>query len=330
MSTETAEEAPPREGARASGPGARPRRLIWYAIVAVVVVVCATAPMRDANLSFYFSFMMFATLATGLNFIAGFAGYMPFGYVAFYGIGAYATGILVRSLDLTPFLAVPLAGVAGVLAGLLFAPTLRLSGVYFAIVSLSLAVICQRVVALMPDEITGGALGINIGVVTERINGYYAMLVVLVAALLAASWLAESRLGRALKAIRDDAEAADAMGVDVVAVRLRAWLMSAGFAALAGGTQAWFTGAFDSQTAFDVLVTAKTVIYAMAGGLGTVLGPVIGTVLLVGVDEAIWRSFPVMNNFILGLVIVLLILFAPRGIVGSLIRAYPRLRPWLM
>ncbi len=306
------------------------RKLIWYGLVIATVAVCATAPLRDANLSFYFSFMMFATLATGINFIAGFAGYMPFGYVAFYGVGAYATGIAIRSLDLSPFLAVPFAGVVGVGLGLLFAPTLRISGFYFAIVSLSLAVICQRIVALMPEEITGGALGINIGVVTERVNGYYVMVAVLTAALLTASWLADSRLGKALKAIRDDAGAADAMGVNVVRVRLKAWLMAAGFASLAGGTQAWFTGAFDSQTAFDVLITAKTVIYAMAGGLGTVLGPVIGTIVLVGIDEAIWRSFPVMNNFLLGLVIVLLILFAPRGMVGTLLRRYPRLRGYVM
>lgn len=306
------------------------RRIIWYSLVVVILAVCASAPVRDANLSFYFNFMMFATLATGINFIAGFAGYMPFGYVAFYGVGAYATGIAVRSLDLSPYLAVPFGAAVGLALALLFTPTLRLSGVYFAIVSLSLAVICQRVVALLPEDITGGSLGLNIGVLTDRVNGYYAMLIVLVAALLTASWLADSRLGKALRAIRDDAEAADAMGVNVARARLWAWLLAAGFASLAGGTQAWFTGAFDSQTAFDVLITAKTVIYAMAGGLGTVLGPVIGTVVLVGIDEVIWRTFPVTNNFLLGLIIALLILFAPRGLIGSLLRRYPRLRGYVM
>lgn len=306
------------------------RRLIWYGLIAAIVALCATAPVRDANLSFYFSFMMWATLATGLNFIAGFAGYMPFGYVAFYGVGAYAAGIAIKTLGLSPFLAVPFGGAVGVALAFLFAPTLRLSGVYFAIVSLALAIICQRLVSLLPEDITGGSLGMNIGVLTERTNGYYAMLLTLVLALVTASWLADSRLGKALKAIRDDSEAADAMGVNVARSRLFAWLLSALFASLAGGVQAWFTGAFDSQTAFDVLVTAKTVIYAMAGGLGTVLGPVIGTVVLVWVDEAIWRTFPVLNNFLLGLIIALLILFAPRGLVGSLMQRAPRLRRYVM
>jgi len=149
-------------------------------------------------------------------------------------------------------------------------------------------------------------------------------------ALLTASWLARSRLGKALKAIRDDAEAAEAMGVDVPRSRLHAWLLAALFPSLTGGIQAWFTGALDPVTAFNVLITAKTVIYAMAGGLGTVMGPLVGTVVLVWVDELIWRAFPVLNNFLLGLIIVVLILFAPRGVIGSLMQRYPRVRRYIM
>lgn len=306
------------------------RRAIWYGLIGAIVVWCAAIPSLDGNLSIYFSFMMGATLATGLNFIAGFAGYMPFGYVAFYGIGAYATGIAVKLFGISVYLAVPMGGCVGMLLALAFAPTLRLSGVYFAIVSLSLAIILQRLISLMPEEITGGSLGMNIGVLTDRVEGYYAMLLVLVLALLTASWLAESRLGRSLKAIRDDAEAADAMGVNVVRSRLYAWLLSAFFASLVGGVQAWFTGAFDTFTSFDVIITAKSIIYAMAGGLGTVIGPVIGTVVLVWADELVWRAFPELNSFLLGFVIAILILFAPRGLVGTLIQRYPRLRNYFM
>lgn len=306
------------------------RRAIWYALIVAIVIWCALVPARDGNLSIYFSFMLGAAMATGLNFVAGFTGYMPFGYVAFYGVGSYATGIAVKLLGIPVYFAVPMGGCVGVLLALAFAPTLRLSGVYFAIVSLSLAIILQRLISLMPEEITGGSLGMNIGVLTDRVEGYYAMLLVLVLALLTASWLAESRLGRSLKAIRDDAEAADAMGVNVVRSRLYAWLLSAFFASLVGGVQAWFTGAFDTFTSFDVVITAKAVIYAMAGGLGTVIGPVIGTVVLVWADELVWRSLPALNSFLLGLVIAILILFAPRGIVGTLISRYPRLRNYFM
>jgi len=322
--------ASPLQPAATTGRDTVIRRSIWYGLVAVIVVWCGAMPLLDGNLSLYFALMMWVTLATGLNFIAGFTGYMPFGYVAFYGIGAYATGIMVKMMGFSVYAAIPVAGLAGVTFGLLVAPTLRLTGIYFAIVSLSLAIICQRIVSLLPDAWTGGSHGIILGVSTVREHGYYAMLAVLVAALVSASWLAHSRLGRALKAIRDDPDAAEAMGVNVPRARLYAWLLATLFASLVGGVQAWFTGALDAQTAFDVLVTAKTVIYAMAGGLGTVLGPLVGTVVLVWVDEFIWRSFPVLNNFLLGLIIVLLILYAPRGLVGSLMQRYPRLRRFVM
>jgi branched-chain amino acid transport system permease protein len=306
------------------------RRTLWYGLVVAIVVWCAAIPPTGGNLSLYFAFMMWVTLATGLNFIAGFAGYMPFGYVAFYGIGAYTTAVAVKVLGLSVYAAVPAAGLVGMALALLFAPTLRLSGIYFAIVSLSLAIICQRVVSLLPDALTGGSHGLNLGVITVREHGYYAMLIVLVLALVTASWLARSRLGKALKAIRDDPEAAETMGVNVPRARLYAWLLAALLPSLTGGIQAWFTGALDPVTAFDVLITAKAVIYAMAGGLGTVLGPLVGTVVLVWVDELIWRSFPVLNNFLLGLIIVLLILFAPRGVIGSMMQRYPRMRRYVM
>ena len=219
------------------------RRTLWYGLVAIILVWCAAIPPAGGNLSLYFAFMMWVTLATGLNFIAGFAGYMPFGYVAFYGIGAYTTAVAVKVLGLSVYAAVPLGGLVGIGFALLIAPTLRLSGIYFAIVSLSLAIICQRVVSLLPEDITGGSHGINLGVVTVREQGYYAMLLVLVMVLITASWLATSRLGKALKAIRDDPEAAEAMGVNVPRARLNAWLLATLFPSLTGGIQAWFTGA---------------------------------------------------------------------------------------
>ncbi|MEM8745002.1 MAG: branched-chain amino acid ABC transporter permease [Pseudomonadota bacterium] len=308
----------------------RVRTTIWFGLIGIVVIWFGLMPTFGGNLSLYFSLMLWVTMATAFNIIAGFTGYMPFGYVAFYGMGTYATAMLVVNFNVSPYLAIPLAGVAGMALALVFAPTLRLGGIYFAIVSLSLAVIMQRIMGLAPDDLTGGSHGLNLGAKTNRQDGYYAMLIVLVMALTTVTWLARSRLGKALKAIRDDAEAADAMGVNVQRSRLYAWLMSAGFASLCGGVQAWFTGALDPITAFDVLVTAKTVIYAMAGGLGTVTGPVVGTVILVWVDELIWREFPILNNFLLGLIIALLILFMPRGIVGTIMQRFPRTRRLIM
>ena len=306
------------------------RNLIWYGLIAVLIVWFAVTPLFDVSLSFFFYLMLWITMASAFNIISGFAGYMPFGYVAFYGIGAFATAILTKKVGWPVYLALPAAGVAGVALSLLFAPTLRLSGIYFAIVSLALGIICQLVITNMPEEITGGSFGISLGAEAEPVKSFYAMLAVMAAALATVSWLAGSRLGKALKAIRDDAEAADAMGVNVPRARLYAWMLAALFPSLCGGLEAWYTNVVDTETAFHVLVTAKTIIYAMAGGLGTVLGPVLGAVVMVWVDDLIWRQFPLFNLFILGLAIVLLIQFMPRGVVGSLMQRRPALRRYIM
>ena len=120
-------------------------------------------PVFDLNIAFHFYLMLWITMATAFNVAAGFSGYMPFGFVAFYGVGAFTTAILVKSLGFPVLLALPFSGVAGVVLGLLFAPTLRLSGIYFAIVSLALAGICRLVISNMPEEITGGSFGLQLG-----------------------------------------------------------------------------------------------------------------------------------------------------------------------
>ncbi|WP_244439723.1 branched-chain amino acid ABC transporter permease [Nitratireductor aquibiodomus] len=203
--------------------------LIWGIVVAAIVAVFLPAPLFASNLSFLFYMMLWITMATSFNFVAGLAGYMPFGYVAFYGIGAYATGVLYKTFGLPIPVALAGAALAGVTIGLLVAPTLRLKGVYFGIVSLALAMAMKLVISLMPSDITGGSLGLILSAANDPVAAYYAMFVVLMGALAAGTWLTMSRLGTALRAIRDDSEAAEVVGVNVVATRLKAWIMATMF-----------------------------------------------------------------------------------------------------
>jgi branched-chain amino acid transport system permease protein len=298
-------------------------------IGAIVGIYFVLVPVFDLNIAFHFYLMLWITMATAFNVAAGFSGYMPFGFVAFYGVGAFTTAILVKSLGFPVLLALPFSGVAGVVLGLLFAPTLRLSGIYFAIVSLALAGICRLVISNMPQEITGGSFGLQLGSRAEPVHSFYVMLLVMLLALGSVLWLSRSRLGKALRAVRDDAEAADMMGVNVTRVRLYGWLIAAFFPALCGGIEAWYTNVVDTESAFNTLITAKTVIYAVAGGLGTVTGPIVGSLVMVWLDELIWRQFPRLNLLILGLATVLLVLFLPRGIVGSVLRRRPQWRRFI-
>lgn len=306
------------------------RNRIWYGLLFALTVWLALVPVTGGNLPFYFYLMLWITMASAFNIISGFTGYMPFGYVAFYGIGAFTTAILTKKLGVSVYLSIPVAGLAGVILSLLFAKTLKLSGIYFAIVSLALSIILRLVITNMPEEITGGSFGISLGSRAEPVKSFYFMLVTLLAALSTAAWLARSRLGKALKAIRDDSEAAAVMGINVPRARLLAWMIAAFFPAICGGIEAWYTNIVDTETAFDILITAKTIIYSIAGGLGTVTGPIVGTVIMVVLDDLIWQQFPLLNLFLLGLVIVLLIQFMPRGIVGTMMRVWPVLRRYIL
>ncbi|MBB5213876.1 branched-chain amino acid ABC transporter permease [Parapusillimonas granuli] len=302
---------------------------IAAAVFLAIVAVFCVLPLFASNTSFAFYLMLWIIMASAINISVGFTGYLPFGYVVFYGIGAYATGICYKVLGWPIFPSLLLAGGFGIALAMLFAPTLRLKGVYFGIVSLALATIVRLVISNLPSEITGGSMGLILAGSNNPVLSYYTMLLVLVLTLACVLWLSASSLGKALKAIRDDDGAAACVGINVPRTRLKAWVLAAVFPALAGGIEAWHTNVVDPEYAFHVLVTAKSIVYAMAGGFGTILGPVVGTTALLGIDHIIWQKFPLINLLLLGLVIVLLMLFLPRGIVGGLLRRYPQLRRYI-
>jgi branched-chain amino acid transport system permease protein len=305
------------------------RTRIAAGVIALFLAGALVVPLVTSNISLGFYLLLWVTLASALNISAGFTGYLPFGYVVFYGIGAYTTGILYKMAGWPIGLALVGAGAAGIVLSLLLAPTLRLKGVYFGIVSLALASIVRLVLANLPNNVTGGSNGIILSGANSPTVSYYAMWAVAAMTLATVLWVSASSLGKALKAIRDDDEAAAVLGIRVARTRLRAWMLSAFFPALAGGVEAWYTNVVDPEAAFSVLITAKSIIYAMAGGFGTVLGPLIGTSVMLGIDNLIWQRFPLVNLLLLGLFIVLLMLFLPRGILGSLVQRKPWLRRYI-
>jgi len=183
--------------------GDRIYRRLAVLLGAAVSIYFVSVPLLGLNVAFHFYMMLWVTMATAFNITSGFSGYMPFGYVAFYGVGAFTTAVLVKKAGFAMFVALPVAGLAGVLLSLLFAPTLRLSGIYFAIVSFALAGICRLTIANLPEEITGGSFGLQLGSRAQPIFAFYTMMAVMLAALLGALWLSRSRLGKALRAVRD-------------------------------------------------------------------------------------------------------------------------------
>ena len=287
------------------------------ALGALGLVLALLPPALNVYLrSFALFTMMYVVLALSWNIISGFTGYTSFGHVIFYGIGAYACAILVadHGWHWLPTLLVA-AGVAAAVGVALGYPVLRLKGPYFAIAMLGAAE-GMRVVATVWDGLTHGGLGISLPSVENSIATYYAMLGLMLITIGAAYAVGHSRFGIRLNAIREDEIAAEALGINATAYKLAAFALSAVFPAVAGGIQAYKVLYIDPPSVFFVQITIAMALMSMLGGKGTVIGPIVGAVLLYTAQELTWVNFPTAHLIAYGLFIVVVARFMPRGLVG--------------
>src|ERR1700712_2962541 len=264
-----------------------------------------------------FNFVVFLTLAQGLNIIYGFTGYLPFGYVGFFGAGAYGFSITVMHYHASAPLAVLVAGVVGVALGLFLSPLLRLSGAYFAIANMAAALAVLHFVANPAlEDITRGPYGVSLTGTFNPTLAYAAALVVLALTMGVVVFLKNSRFGLALQAVREDAVSASMAGVDVVRMRVIAWLASALVAGLAGGVYAWYVSVFYPDNVFSGDFSIFAIVFALFGGVATITGPIVGVLILYGIYNLIGFSTPQYFQLIYGLLIMGLVLFLPAGLVS--------------
>ncbi|MFA6505491.1 MAG: branched-chain amino acid ABC transporter permease [Treponemataceae bacterium] len=267
------------------------------------------------------SIFMFAVLASALNIIAGYTGYAAFGNMIFFGIGAYTVAVLMHKTNMPFPLAFVAAGViAVILAILLGLLLLRLKGHYFALGSLGAMEATRQIVEIWTD-LTGGGQGLSV----RSLKGspffvntffYFAMFFMLIIVVFTVSRLHKNRLGYAFKAIRADEEAAGVMGIDTTRFKIIAWSISGLFTGLTGALYAYWFSYIDPPTVFDVMWVVKMFVIILIGGIGTVMGPVVGAVLLETVSELVWSRFINLHLGILGLIIILAVLFMPKGILS--------------
>jgi len=290
-------------------------------ILLPVVGAFAIAPALYSNHLLLFNFIIFMTLAQGINVIYGFTGYLPFGYVGFFGVGAYGFSLTVMHLQAPPLVALAVAAAAALALGLILTPLFRLSGAYFSIANLAAALALLQVVS-NPDleSITKGPYGISLSGVFNPTLAYAAALAVLAATLALVIYLRHSHLGMALQAIREDPISASMAGINVVRERIIAWLISAGIAGLAGGVFAWYVSVFYPETVFSVEFTIFAIVFTLFGGTATVIGPILGVVILYGIYNAVGISTPQYFQLIYGALIMGLVLFLPNGVVSLLQR----------
>ena len=298
----------------------RTRRLLLDGTIAAIVVV-AMGAVRGvySNELMLFNFIIFLALAQGLNIIYGFTGYLPFGYVGFFGAGAYGFSLVVMHLQAPALVGMAAAAVAALLVAVLLLPLLRLSGAYFAIATMAAAQALYEVVA-NPDleGITKGPYGVSLSEVFAPAFSYYFALAVLAAALALVVWLRNSRFGMSLQAIRDDPVSAAMAGISVVHGRTVAWLLSALIAGLIGGVFAWHISVFYPDTAFDLSISIFSTVFLLFGGATTLVGPLLGVFILYGIYNVIGIAVPQYFQFTYGALIVLLVLFLPNGLVSLL------------
>jgi len=268
-------------------------------------------------------------MASSFNIIYGLTGYLPFGFVAFYGVGGYAVAIFIRTFGIPVPIAILFSGMIGVLLAILIFPTLRLKGIYFAIVNMAVALMIMALVTSLPAKVFGGSSGLTLTSVYNPERSFYYMLILTFAVVIVSMWLTSSRLGIALKAIKQDQHAAEVVGINTTLVKLYPWLICAVIATMAGAIDALFTAIVAPDAAFNLMISAKSIVYGMFGGFGTVLGPILGTLVLYNVDDFVWRVFSGFDVFLLGLLLLILVLFLPRGIMGFIFKISPNLRGYL-
>jgi branched-chain amino acid transport system permease protein len=289
------------------------------AVTSCVAVLAAGPALFDSYwLRVLTGVFMFATAAQALNIIAGYTGYPAFGNVVFFGIGAYWTGVLMVEYGAV----FPVALASATLAALLFAlilgpPLLRLRGHYFAIGTLALNEAVRAIVENM--GVTNGGKGLSLpippGSAEEITNLFYYLFLAAMALALLVSWLvARGRFGQGLRAIRDEEQAAESLGVNTTRAKTVAWGISAMLTALAGGIWAYWIGYIDPGGAFDMAISVKLFVMVLLGGMGTLLGPIIGAFFIEIAATVIWSNFLDYHLLIFGLIIVLVVLFLPGGL----------------
>ncbi|MDB5632732.1 MAG: amino acid transporter [Tardiphaga sp.] len=286
-------------------------------IVLPLLVIFALLPGVYQNHLLLFNFVIFLVLAQGVNIIYGFTGYLPFGYVGFFGAGAYGFAITVMHYHASAPVAVLVAGAVGVALGLFLSPLLRLSGAYFAIANMAAALAVLHFVANPAlEDITRGPYGVSLTGTFNPTRAYAAALIVLALTMGIVVFLKNSSFGLALQAVREDPVSASMAGVNVVRMRVIAWLASALVAGLAGGVYAWYVSVFFPDNVFSSDFSIFAIVFALFGGVATITGPIIGVVALYGVYNLIGFTTPQYFQLIYGLLIMVLVLFLPAGLVS--------------
>ncbi len=317
----------------AADPRHAPAREPWLLHLGLLAVAIAFPFVFDSPFAVNLGVMalFYAYIGQGWNIAGGFAGQLSFGHVAFFGVGAYAMAIVQMRLGLSPWLGLPSAALAGALVGgVIAALSFRagLKGSYFALITLAFAEVLRIVANSI--EITGGALGMLIPArpsaanfqFPERIGYYFVMLALTAGSIAIAIWLKRSRFGARLAAIRENEDAARALGIDTFTEKVKVLMLSGAIVGLGGAFFTQYYLYIDPLIVFGVDKSVEMLLVSMIGGAGTVYGPLIGAALLAILSDVTRTMFTLqgLSLVLYGTLLVIIIAMLPNGLIALFVR----------
>jgi branched-chain amino acid transport system permease protein len=301
-------------------------RKLWMGMILSLFLLL---PHFSGNYILYLASLagVYSIVSIGLNLLFGFTGLISIGHAAFLGTGAYTTAILLTRMPAIPFpviliLSGLLAAVLGMIVGL---PALRLSGHYLAMATMGFGFVMEEIF-LHWESLTRGALGITVPKVSigplrlaTGVSKYYLILLMVLLMILVARNILNSKTGRAFIAIRDNEIAAQAMGVHLAWYKTISFVISAFYAGIAGSLYAVLLSYINAES-FHLMVSVFYLEMVVVGGIASIMGSILGAIFLTALPEILGARYQLYQIIVQGMVLVLTIIFMPRGVSGMIWR----------
>jgi branched-chain amino acid transport system permease protein len=312
----------------------------WYtwgliagvALVALVLVFGLTA--NNFLLQAGTTLAMYVALAYAWNIVGGYMGYPSFGTAAFFGFGCYA-GAIAQNFGTPEGLAWVIAGIAGaIFSAILGSVLLGMRGHYFAIGTIAVLEV-MREVSNNWEAVTGGATGLNLPIMPgspHEVGMFYFLAMTVFAGLtiLLTVALADSKFGFGLRCIKQNEQAASMIGIDVFRYKVFAFVLSSALMSVTGAIYASMSAFINPEDAFNILMSISVPVIVTLGGAGLVLGPLVGAVVYMVLDNFVWINFINYHSAVLGVIIVAVIYFIPQGLVREFLKTWSVLRSRLI
>ena len=315
------------------------RRLLWPMVALALVIAYPLLFSTPFHQRLGALILLYAIAASAWNIVGGYAGQVSVGHVVFFGCGAYAAMAAYAHFGLVPLVGIPVgAAVAVLIAAVIGVPTLRLSGHYFSMATIAVAELVRLIVT--NTDYLGAAVGLSGPTVprtvfdlsfTSALPYYYVFLAVLVLTLLITWWMANSRMGFYLRAIKDSERAARSLGVQASRVKLYAYMLSAGLTSVGGALYSMMFGFVDPESGLGILISVKMLIMAALGGAGLLFGPLVGAAILVPLEEisnnVLGGKGAGLTFVVYGAIIVIIARFQPGGLLALINRLSAKRKP---